>query len=51
MKVEDEESRMDWIQDAAKMFHRLMNTKEAHMLNELKIMATWVDSPDAESVY
>jgi len=51
MKVENEKSRMDWIEDAARMFHKLMDTKEAHMLSELRIMATWVDSPDAESVY
>jgi len=51
MKVEEEESRMDWIEDAAKMFHKLMGTKEAHMLDELKTMATWVNSPDARFVY
>ena len=51
MKVENEKSRMKWIEDAAMMFHELMSGKEAHMLNELKIIATWVDSPDAESVY
>ena len=51
MKVEDEESRMKWIEKAANKFHELMNDQEAHMLNELKIIATWVDSPDAESVY
>ncbi len=51
MKVENEKSRMDWIEDAAKIFHKLMSDEEAHMLNELKIMATWVDSPDATWVY
>jgi len=51
MVLENYKSRMDWINDAARMFHDLMNTKEAHMLNELRIIATWVDSPDAESVY
>ena len=51
MKVEEEESRRDWIESAAKKFHKLMSDQEAHMLNELKIMATWVDSPDARFVY
>jgi hypothetical protein len=51
MKIEEEESRMDWIESAAKKFHKLMSDQEAHMLNELRIMATWVDSPDARLVY
>ncbi len=51
MKVEEEESRMDWIEDAAKMFHKLMGTKEAYMLDELRTIATWVNSPDARFVY
>jgi len=51
MNVEEEESRMKWIEKAAKKFHKLMGTKEAHMLDELKIMATWVNSPDARFVY
>jgi len=51
MEVENEKSRMKWIEKAAKKFHELMNDEEAHMLNELKTMATWVDSPDAEFVY
>lgn len=49
--VENEQSRMDWITEAAKIFHRLMDTKEKYMLAELKIMATWKDSPDARWVY
>ncbi|MCF6260965.1 MAG: hypothetical protein L3J98_12545 [Gammaproteobacteria bacterium] len=51
MKVEDEENRMKWIEKAAKKFHKLMGTKEAHMLNELRTMASWVNSPDARFVY
>ncbi len=51
MKVEEEKSRMAWIEDAANMFHELMNDEEAHMLSELRAMATWVNSPDARFVY
>jgi len=51
MKVENEKNRMKWIEKAANKFHELMNDQEAHMLNELKIIATWVDSPDALLVY
>ncbi len=51
MKVEDEESRMKWIEKAAKKFHELMNDQEAHMLGELRTMASWVNSPDALFVY
>ncbi len=51
MKVEEEKSRMAWIEKAANKFHELMNDEEVHMLNELRIMATWVNSPDARFVY
>jgi len=51
MKVEEEESRMAWIEKAAKKFHELMNDQEAHMLGELRTIATWVNSPDARFVY
>ncbi|MCF6260971.1 MAG: hypothetical protein L3J98_12575 [Gammaproteobacteria bacterium] len=51
MKVEEEESRMAWIEDAANMFHELMNDEEAHMMNELRTIAAWVNSPDARFVY
>ncbi len=49
--VEDFDSRMDWITDAAKMFHDLMQTKTPHMMAELGTMAGWVNSPDALLVY
>ena len=51
IKVEEEESRMDWIESAAKKFHKLMSDQEAHMLDELRTIATWVNSPDARFVY
>jgi len=51
MKIEDFKSRMDWINDAANMFHKLMGIKETHMLNELRTIAGWVNSPDARFVY
>lgn len=49
--VENEQSRMNWIAKAAEKFHDLMNTKTAHMTNELNTMANWKDSPDALLVY
>ena len=49
--VENEQSRMDWIIEAAGMFHKLMYVKAAYMKNELSIMAGWKESPDAEHVY
>lgn len=49
--VEDEKSRMDWIVEAAGMFHKLMDIKATYMKNELMIMAGWKESPDAEHVY
>lgn len=49
--VEDFKSRMDWIVDAAAMFHELMQTKEKYMVAELRSLAGWVKSPDAFLVY
>lgn len=51
LKVENFQSRMDWIVEAAMMFHRLMNEKAAYMRSELSTMAAWQRSPDAKYVY
>ncbi len=51
MIVEDFKSRMDWIDLAAKKFHGLMNTRNDYMTQELRTMASWVDTPDALLVY
>lgn len=45
-KLEDFKSRMDWIGQAAKDFHKLMQINTAYMESELRIMAGWVDMPD-----
>lgn len=39
-------SRMDWITQAAKQFHNLMQTRTEFMESELKIMAGWYVSKD-----
>ncbi|MGH1485968.1 MAG: DUF2515 family protein [Cellvibrionaceae bacterium] len=49
--VEDFDSRMGWIEDAASMFHRLMNERENYMVGELNTIATWVNAEDAQWVY
>lgn len=49
--VEDLQSRMFWITKAAKKFHGLMLTRNNYMTQELKTMAGWVNSPDADLVY
>jgi hypothetical protein len=51
MIVEDFESRMQWIEKAAKKFDGLMQTKPKHMVAELNTIASWVASPDAWLVY
>jgi hypothetical protein len=45
-KLEDLKSRMDWIQDAAKQFHKLMNDRRTYMEGELATMAGWVGMAD-----
>ncbi len=40
-------SRMEWITDAAKKFHNLMQVKSDFMHSALTIMASWVDLPDS----
>ena len=47
--LEDFESRMKWIIDAAEQFHNLMQRKKAYMENELKVMAAWKDMPDSKT--
>lgn len=49
--IENEKSRMDWIVEAARMFHDLMDIKAAYMNSELNTMAGWKSSPDAKYVY
>jgi len=51
MQIENYQSRMDWIGQAAEKFHGLMKRKNDYMLQELKTVAGWVDSPDAALVY
>ena len=49
--IEDEQSRMDWIGEAADIFHGLMKTRNDYMTQELRTIASWVNSPDAALVY
>ena len=49
--VENFNSRMAWITEAAGMFHRLMDEKFNYMNGELKMIAGWTSSPDALLVY
>ena len=51
MVVEDYQSRMRWIEQAAGHFHWLMLNQNTHMMQELQTIAGWVDSPDAKMVY
>ncbi len=46
MQVENFRSRMDWIEKAAKQFHRLMGEKPEYMHSELQHMAGWVNAQD-----
>jgi hypothetical protein len=45
-KLEEFKSRMKWIGQAAKQFHKLMQTQKEYMEGELRTMAGWVDMPD-----
>lgn len=45
-KLEDEQSRMFWIDKAAKHFHKLMAERKTQMESELTTMAGWVARPD-----
>lgn len=49
--VENFESRMSWITDAADRFHWLMKAKESYMMSELRTIARWDHSPDGVWVY
>ena len=51
MKVEGYDSRMSWIEDVAKQFHKLMQEKTAYMQQELQHMGTWKNKSDASIVY
>lgn len=42
-RLEEFESRMKWINDAAKRFHGLMQAKVAYMEEQLQAMAGWVE--------
>lgn len=44
--LENYKNRMDWIIQAAKQFHNLMQTRAEFMESELKIMAGWYVSKD-----
>jgi len=45
-KLEEFKSRMKWINNAARQFHRLMLKIPAYMEGELQQIASWVDLPD-----
>lgn len=45
-KLEDYSSRMNWILEAAKVFHNLMGTRKNFMEAELKTMASWHSGND-----
>ncbi|VUD40397.1 hypothetical protein TDB9533_00184 [Thalassocella blandensis] len=49
--VEDFQSRMSWITNAAEQFHDLMDSKTDYMESELNRIAAWKSSPDALWVY
>lgn len=51
MVVEDFDSRMKWINEAAETFNFLMRQESVYMHAEIGTIARWVDSPDAENVY
>lgn len=44
--LEDYQKRMDWIADAAKKYHRLMQTKPNIMLGYLEVIKSWSDLAD-----
>mgnify|MGYP001594145469 CR=1 FL=1 len=46
IKLEEFDSRMKWIGDAAKKFHRLMRTDTTYMEAELRAIATWAQLAD-----
>jgi hypothetical protein len=45
-KLENLKSRMDWITQAADLFHQLMREKRSYMEGELATMASWVSMAD-----
>jgi hypothetical protein len=45
-KLENLKSRMDWITQAADLFHQLMREKRSYMEGELATMAGWVSMAD-----
>lgn len=45
-KLENLESRMDWIRTAVKQFHGLMRTDRAYMEGEIATMAGWYNMAD-----
>lgn len=49
--VEDYDSRMGWIENAANKFHGLMIREENYMIGELNTIASWKNTPDARWVY
>lgn len=51
MNVENYDSRMNWIEKAAKQFHGLMQKKTRYMHQELQHIATWKNKGDASIVY
>lgn len=46
IQLENVESRMDWIKEAAKIFHDLMQTHSTYMEQELRTMAGWYQAGD-----
>jgi len=44
--LENFKSRMKWIEQAAQLFHKLMQRQSPHMESQLKTMASWVDHAD-----
>lgn len=44
MRVEDYDSRMEWITKAAETYHGLMMKKQEYMEAELRVMAGWANS-------
>jgi hypothetical protein len=45
-KLENLESRMTWIRDAAMKFHGLMQSDKAYMEGQIGAMAGWAEMPD-----
>ncbi|MCP1574574.1 hypothetical protein [Herbaspirillum rubrisubalbicans] len=48
--LEDFESRMSWITEAAKRFHFLMQDQTEYMESELHTMADWVNEDQSENI-